>query len=89
MISSNSRCFLRASPDPSVPNSTNEAFPIKQEEQAVSKESARWPALPGASEIPSDSPIPPEQKTTVQTTPASWKIPQKSPKEYDSDSVGK
>ena len=88
---SDSQPLYGASPYPSEgrPNSTNEAFPTKPEEQAASKENASRPAFPSASEVLSDSLIPPGQKTTVQTTPASWKIPQESLGEYDRDSVGK
>ena len=71
---SNSQPLFGDSPDPSVPNSTNEAFPTKPEEQVASKESASWPALPGTSKTPLDSPIPAGQKSVVQTTPASWMI---------------
>ena len=86
-----------AFPDPSegrqMSQSTKEAFPGKPEERAASNESASWPALPDSSKtptsIPSCSPIPPGQKPTESATPASWKVLQKSPEEYDRDMVCK
>ena len=92
----NSQILFRASPEPSegrqkeASQLTKEAFPAKPEERA-----ANWPALlvssPGKplESALSGSPIQPGQKPTENTTPASWKICQKSPYDYDRDKVGK
>ena len=86
-----------ASSDPSegrqASDTTKEAFSSKLEEWVASFKCASWPALPGSSKflksIPSDCPIPPGQKPKETVTPASWKVLQKSPEEYDRDRVGK